>query len=500
MKVARTKCDCCGREMPKAKRVFAGAAYCETCYAREFVVVNCRECLNRCRVLKSVGHGICAKCNQRLRLCIRCKRPVPRAALITAEGAVCPGCRKHFEPFPPKKKRPEGFATCARCRRFREVDSFNEQRRPVCKSCRDPDNAERVAAETEAYWLARIIREAEDYKNSLNHNAWRTLFVRFVVELQESKDLTRAALSLPKYYGDFRMLDDLVDDPSKVSAVLLDGTITAAERRRAQKVMTFIHAQGFVLPTPSAVSAASERRRIQQILSEVKDLKHGCTVSSFVDTALNTSVGNAPRTARLATRAAAELAKHVGDASIAPAKLISFLHERPGYRASLFSFVKYLAANGYPELSMPPKKTTPVNPPARLDNQMPNVISFTESAANFSDRRSSIVGALIAMSGVTLSEVTQMKRASVTLADSGRIVINLKEKNIAIPDRFAGAIREYLRLLEDKYGRECFYLFPGGTGQFPVSEEAVSQRLRRMGLVASKLARSARMAIVEAVR
>lgn len=121
-------CDCCGRSMPKASRIYDGLAYCSACYARIFRTVKCEICGKNMRTPYGKKPAICKKCKTIDRTCIRCGRKVPSAGMLTNKGAVCPSCAPYFWPI----KR------CPKCGKLTRRLTRNKNKGiliPLCDSC-----------------------------------------------------------------------------------------------------------------------------------------------------------------------------------------------------------------------------------------------------------------------------------------------------------------------------------------------------------------------------
>lgn len=151
-------CDACGKSMQKANRIFAGRAYCTSCYRREFIKTSCASCGGAVRWLGSSAVApTCARCDQARRHCVRCDRPVPRAGIRVGTGVACPSCAPQFREqrtcdccgaSSARMSRPEGssqgicsscqrrsdHATCVLCHRHRRIGE-RRSTGPVCIDC-----------------------------------------------------------------------------------------------------------------------------------------------------------------------------------------------------------------------------------------------------------------------------------------------------------------------------------------------------------------------------
>ena len=243
-----THCDCCGRVIAKAQRVFEGLAYCSACYARKFRAVPCARCGKTVRILGDQKFSLCKQCKTLDRECIRCGKPVPRAGLTLDCGVACPSCAKHYKPpgrcancgkvtiylardfklgfYEPvcNSCRGKDNKTCAQCGKYRAVFKRLVNGKSLCRRCVDEGDSpflcplcgqegkRHSAKKCEAcYWLGRYESLLKQGLSRLNTQWVRGGLVGYADELKSQVGEKRAALRLKKYTPFFQVVDGVCD-------------------------------------------------------------------------------------------------------------------------------------------------------------------------------------------------------------------------------------------------------------------------------------------------
>jgi hypothetical protein len=154
-------CDECGRSIVNAHRIYKSNEYCSSCYPRVFVPMACSRCGKQSRVHRHMTSAVvCRTCERETRRCLRCERPVWKAARIVDGHPVCGRCVTHFlDPEPcawcgvatVHLSRAPGVGinekicnscrnklthrSCAVCRRYRPVAGLLATGKPHCQAC-----------------------------------------------------------------------------------------------------------------------------------------------------------------------------------------------------------------------------------------------------------------------------------------------------------------------------------------------------------------------------
>lgn len=125
------ECGQCGRDTPKAKRVYKGLRYCANCYGRIFRHRLCSQCGNLIRLPINESKPICQKCTLD-KPCVRCNKETYRIGKLTEYGPVCASCARYF-------KKPENCDLCGELsfHLARNLKISPDQR--LCPKCRRKD-------------------------------------------------------------------------------------------------------------------------------------------------------------------------------------------------------------------------------------------------------------------------------------------------------------------------------------------------------------------------
>lgn len=499
MKLPRTECDGCGRSMAKAKRVYKGEGFCGACYARDFYVVPCVDCGANARVFGKVGYGRCRKCEQQTRRCVRCDRLAPRVALTVAAGVVCTRCRRHFEPFPKPQPKVMGNRTCAGCHKYRPVAFRDENERPFCEACRNPAHIEKAREKDRLYWTERVRKAAEISSHGLEGCEWQVLFRDMVIAYGETKSIPVLLRRIPGYLGFVQQLESLARTPGELRAVAMLEQMTAADLRRHERVLTYLHGRGFEVPTRAAAEDASNRRRIRDALAELSGNRHRGSVASFAAAQAQPSENRPNKgwpTIRLNVRAAVELSKFLAERVFSTRGIEQFLEATPGHRACLYAFVTFLRPT-HPEIRILPRSVPdPVKVPPPITA---GVLDRFVKASDFPDARAGFLGVLVAFIGMPLKVLCVLPFAALAAPTDDQYLMTLEGRTVALPTTISRAVGRYAELRAAYLGgAESPHLFPGRPGHQPVTTVSITIRLRAWGIKPGAVALSARRAIVTA--
>lgn len=502
MKSPRNECGFCGRGMLKAKRVYGGIGFCDACYKTQFVVVACRLCVAPARINKNESDGLCRRCHIETRRCIGCTGPVVKAALVTAEGPVCPNCRRNYPPHPKPPKKPTDHQTCSGCRRHRQVFSLTENGRPLCKKCQDPVNIELAAAEWESYWVARVLRSSNLLKEGLENVAWQRLFLRFTQRQLERKDPGSLALKLPRFLVSFQKLEQIFSDPAEMSCERLLSAFSTAQLRQQELVIEFLHSTGFSTPTREQLGDHSDLMRIEKSFEEIQASPNQHVVAGFwneqrADRGVTGS--RSIRSIRLNMRAAVELVKFAGTRSLSNQVLAGFLNALPGHRACLFAFVTHLKRID-PALKMP--KVSSVKKRKKLEAsqvQLADPLGAFVVAQDLPQLRYGLAAVLLSVFGMPITEICRLPRTAIEISDQGSVDILLHERRIHFPSELFEPTLRYLAHLDSDTSSRSVHLFPGRPRHQPISAEMLRVGLKKLGVPASRAGISARASISKAV-
>lgn len=126
--VPKTRCDQCERRMERAALIVDGQGLCEPCASR-VPLLPCVGCGGNTRKRNAEGLPFCRSCHIKGRTCARCRDPLPRASLMTTDGAVCRNCHAKFY------KEPEVCELCGQMDLFLKGVQTPEGSRRACSRC-----------------------------------------------------------------------------------------------------------------------------------------------------------------------------------------------------------------------------------------------------------------------------------------------------------------------------------------------------------------------------
>ena len=485
----RTECSC-GRKIAKAHRVFRGIAFCGTCYARDFKPRPCLNCGASVRLHRSQETGLCRVCERTERRCIRCERPVHRAALLIEGKAVCPGCRRYFPPFP-KNYRPIDHESCSVCGKHRRVVRRDPDERPLCSLCSERDRHEEVRAKDESYWREGVLKRHLAIEPRLQTEWTRELlsgFIEYQLGLIPAK---RLALALTAHAQRIQTLGRRFGSLEEINSKQLLACYTSEEMRRSQSLLDYLHALGVETPTRDQREDLAEERRIQSLLESVRLSAHAPLVRRF-QIALNrpNSKGFAPqrKSQRSSICAACGWVALTGDDALSQESLDRYLRQTPGQRDALSTFIGFIGRAEGIKVSLPaksPRKRSAISQRGGDDALMQCLGVLGNGNSDFASRRAALAGTLVALFGISLRVVLRLPRESINQVDDGGMIFALPQAElaeVALDLRLVAAIDRYLVDRDRLVGRLDGFLFPGRPLHQHVSEAAVADRLKTLGL------------------
>jgi hypothetical protein len=298
MRIIGPKKCVCGREIPKAKYVREGVAYCDTCYKREFKCVPCSKgCGRNVAVYHGEGPGVCKTCKNIGRICIRCKRKIKYIGMIAEDGPVCSAClpalkapkpcsrcgtmSQHLaryynlgitEPVCPKCFRAAGNQkTCSVCRKHREVAATDGQGNPLCRKCHELEGNPFICpkcgfegrrhSNTECescYWEGYIGRKVQEFSAKFKHEWTKKLLGEFASMLMLNCDSHRSAMKLISvFHIRFMTLDAHFEKAEYVTPDLLVAAFSTGYLRVGSTLLNFLVSKG-ILPKDEAKIRNSE--------------------------------------------------------------------------------------------------------------------------------------------------------------------------------------------------------------------------------------------------
>lgn len=375
-------CDECGRLMAKAHRIDDGHAYCCSCYPHVFRPRPCSRCATSTRAHRHAPDEavVCRACVRATRQCLRCEKPLPRAALAVGRGYVCGPCTRYFtrakpcggcgvlsvrllrlprfgltEPRCDRCRNQITHRTCGVCRRYRPIHGMDaagayhcrtcvpgaEQVHP-CPSCGSPVPGSGQGACRACLHTAQLSSEARLLPLTLEHAWAQTLYADFATWLHHhAGGRARLAAQYRMQAPFFERLDALYPTVESITATSLLTHFEVAALRRHLLVMRFLQFRLGLVLTPAAKHEAVERSRVHEALLAAKRTPWHGTLVDYV--AWLRDAGTATRTMRLYVSSAAHLHAHAkrGDDTIDSRDVLHYLRTTPGARANLFRYLTF---------------------------------------------------------------------------------------------------------------------------------------------------------------
>lgn len=384
------QCDECGRDGRKIHRVHRGIRYCNTCYVREFVPKACPRCGHTARLARREPGSVCQRC-QRAAPCVRCGRLEYPTGKITAYGPACNSCAPYFrDPKPcdscgvPSSRRSRvsrqqhdlglcprcaraDFGTCGACHRHRRL-STTADGRELCRKCHQHGDTPCLQCGrampagyglrcAECYWQGLFTQRLRTNRAAFSTIAIADHFDAFTHWLARRSGTHRAAITVNRYLPFFMTLDQRWQEIPAYDVLLKH--YGAIGLRRASLPVLWMESARLVCLDRQKKSDDSERRRIATALklfdcaTPNRVLIRGyyrrlrCKLRSG-----HTSL----RSIRLNLRPAAALLQEVGaDNTAVPHQrhLNDYLAGKPGQRAAVSAFVRYLRETRGAALQLP---------------------------------------------------------------------------------------------------------------------------------------------------
>lgn len=385
-------CDECGYGHRKITRVYKGLRFCNTCYCRLFKTRNCLICNQPARLLTRDPAAICRSCESK-RPCVRCGRSGRKIGKITTYGVVCNSCSPYFRaqkpcsicgefsprlsivkrlnintPICPKCARSD-HGTCQACKRYRLLQSGTGNR-SLCNRCIDNGNiaceqcgqlmpAGRGKTCESCYWqhlLDKRIKMDCIVFNSPNMARHFEVFGRWLGTTRGSQ---KAALKIHNYLEFFIEIEDAWMKIPDYSRLLKHFGVSRL--RKYLLPMKWLEESALIHIDIQAKIENTENRRIQSLLRSLPKNKNlnEILIAYHQQLLLKQERGKTTtRSIRLAIQPAfALLQKCLSCRLDQPNQklLASYLSEKPGQRAAISGFVRYLNTTYCLNLELPEK-------------------------------------------------------------------------------------------------------------------------------------------------
>lgn len=384
-------CDECGRQMARAHRHYRGHRYCSTCYAREFKPRACSRCGCTARLLRSEEISVCRKCDSD-QPCVRCGKADYAIGKLTDYGPVCNACSPYFR----KQENCEScgtlshrlarssrlghdlrvcpkciivdHATCSACHRHRllrpnvnghllceKCHQFGEIH---CAQCQQPMPAGYGSRCERCYWSELLGKRLRMGCTAFTTQIMADHFTVFGQWLLAHAGEAKAAQTIHRYLKFFCDIEkQWADIPDYRTLLDQFGT---AKLRRVLLPMRWMAESGLVVIDEIAKAEDSERRRIAVIQERFVP---GSTQRVLLEGYLEMMYlrlkdeKTTLKSIRLAMTPAAALlgatAESFQNGLPNQKSLDIYLSKKPGQRAAISGFVRYLREMHHAGVSLP---------------------------------------------------------------------------------------------------------------------------------------------------
>lgn len=542
-------CDVCKRLRPIV-RTFDGLHYCSTCYKRLFIRIGCTQCGAGIRVPQQ--HAIlpllCTRCQNAKRACIRCGKPVPHAARITAEGPLCSSCDWSYrEPKPcaycgalsqrlcrcyrlgltdpacPACRRRDN-RTCSICGKYRRVYLLTNGR-PVCEGCSAntrtgflcPRCGQLGRRHSPSSCLTCYHRDLAQRKLAqsrplFSHEWARDAFTQFFNELCTRRGNLAAATAHDRHFAFFLKLDANFRAPQEINAESLVRAIDLLKLRLFDLPLNFLRREGLIADIAHVdLQDAAYHAAQQRVLSAACGHWYAAVLERYATKLRERHTRSRqrgwigkharflPRTItnylRTASRFLAWLDQHDVHSvqGIERQKLDSFLVEFPGLRDGLRPFVQYL--NDHEKLFTKLRiETRTKNLPQEIllsDRQYHSLLTRWLAAAD-DELREALIGLMMTLYCQSLKKTVNLELSQFQQTSDGQIHAQFGKHATPLLEPVAKVLTRYLeqRASPSTFLRETTspYLFPGRNVNAPLSPLTASRRLhQKYGVSAEQL-------------
>lgn len=467
-------CDECGRGIVKAHKVYKGNDYCGSCYARVFPSVPCSRCRKSARPHRNdIGDPVCKACLMSDRLCIRCEKSVPRAALLVDGKAVCSSCSPYFrsEQQCPGCNRVTSrlsaapaygvvdkvcdscrnqltHATCTICRKHRRVATFVDGQGARCTSCADnpsvahpcPDCGDRVLGRGNSRCRPCANKLALDREVTLTSAIFRhewaaTLWVRFSLWLYSSHRANPNLLGLVRshqiYFERIDAAFSSVLDLTDQSLLRLFGVTVLRTHLLPTRFMN--EQLGIEISDEDKLDAV-ERSRIEEVILASKRESWGWIVQAYL--AELDKKGLSLRSIRMYISTANQFAESVRLERQAwtAGQIERFLASWPARRNNLSGFVSFCQQSQKWDVTLPAKGAViaPVRNPLAVVSKLTKLITKVDVTGIEQADKKVLEKILAAALGIPVRMVKAMSIDQINIEETG-IVFSLAEKEVLLP-------------------------------------------------------------------
>lgn len=481
-------CDGCGKAISKAHKIHDAHDYCSNCYPRIFPRVACSACGNSAHPHRNdPSPALCHSCLVANRKCIRCEKPVPRAALIVQGKAVCSSCTRYFkeqqtcahcqQPSYRLSTVPAAnitdkicdpcrnrftHATCSVCRKYRKVVSHSPELGARCATCTAdpaishpcPDCGGAVAGNGNARCRGCANKLALDREINLTatiftHEWTETLWRRFGAWLHNQRGASPKLISIVRSHQSyFERIDATFSSVLDLTGNSLLNLFGTSGLRTHLLPTRFLEQQLNVHFPIEAKAESSERARIDELARAAKSEPWEALMKQFLSDLDDD--GLSLRSIRMYVSTASQFAREVelGDAAWSQGQIERFLIAKPGGRNNLSRFVSFCRQAKEWDVSMPDRgqALTPIKDPIKSAEKLAALIKRAQKSGLENVKRTVLEKIIATALGVSTREIVGLYAAQLQEGPEG-LLLSLSKEDISLPpelEPYGRRLREYL--------------------------------------------------------
>ncbi len=552
--VAKTLCDQCGRRMGRAALVLDGKNLCLSC-AGKVPLLPCIQCSGNTRKRNEVGQAFCRSCRTKGRTCAKCGDPLPRASLMTSDGAVCRHCyRDYKEPQACEQcgqmdlflnsidtpegsrrvcagcwRKSRGYVCCAVCRKYRPQAGQFPDGRPLCKDCFQSGGKPFVCPQcgqegfrfsstrcTDCYDRERLTKKI-DLSAILLRQAWvKDAWLAFGDSLRTRMPPEKAVMRLERYFVLFARLDAEFSRASEITPEALLKTVGGRDglRRFAVPYGFLVKCNAVPEMTRTLLDDTAEQMRQRDMLTHISGQWYAPVLQRFHDNLLALHARYSDRgwkgkDSRLKLRTVTQYLRvatsfcQMADQQgvgmvqqITPNHLDAFQAEHRGSKESIRAFVRHL--NRREKLFTKLKViTVHQDLPEGVFLSRDRYLALLKAWLSPSDEtlREALTGLLMMLYAQPVNKVVALRLSALTEGPDGRYRIALAKTEIALDPNVSAVLRRWLELRKTIMPLDDAqtnpFLFPGRRYGEHITTSAVTYWLRKAGVTAEQLYSSA---------
>jgi len=502
----RKRCDQCGRQMARASLVVDGKSLCVNCTGK-VCLMPCIGCGGNTRKRNDAGEPFCRTCRTKGRHCARCAKLLPRASLMTPDGAVCQNCAQKYYRDPEVCeqcgqmalpltavdtsagrlrvcakcwRKHNGYTACAVCRLHRRPAGQLPDGRPICKVCvargGTPFVCPRCGQEGKSFSQAscqtcydrdRVRKKVNTVALVLRQEWAKQAWLAFGTSLAEDFHPFSALQRIDRYFLLFARLDAAFSRTSEVTPEALLTVVGGRDGLRRNAVpYGFLVKSGYVPEmTRALLDDTAEQMRQRALLADIDGQWYAPTVMRFHANlqALHERYSERGWKGKQSRMRMRTITQNLGVAirfcqmldgmgvamiqQVAPNHLDAFQAQHPGSRNSIRAFVRYL--NRHEKLFSKLRIiTVRQDLPDGIFLSRERYLELLRAWLSPSDEtlRESLIGLLMMLYAQSVTRLVALRMSDLVESRNGQFRIALARTEIALDPNVSALMRRWLEV------------------------------------------------------